>query len=289
MALSWRIDLVGPIDCETLFSWRLLVGGLTPAASHHSFTTSSEEPPLSNFNSYRDIPSRHEYNLERMELLFDLDGTLTDPERGITQCISHALNSVGRPSPPIDVLRRYIGPPLRKTFAELLETEDESAIDAALGCYRDRFVEVGMYENELYGDVPRGLDALRERGHRLWVATSKPEVYARRILGHFELSTLFQNIYGSELSGERADKGALIAHILERERLDPSDVWMIGDRSHDIVGGRANNTRTMGVLWGYGSEEELLSAKPDCVADSISTLIALVDATAPRARRLSRV
>jgi phosphoglycolate phosphatase len=171
-----------------------------------------------------------------MELLFDLDGTITDPERGIAQCINHALDGAGRPSPPIDLLRRYIGPPLRGTFAELLETEDESAIDTALDCYRHRFVQVGMYENEVYEDVPRSLDALRQRGHRLWVATSKPEVYARRILEYFELSTLFQDIYGSELSGERSDKGALIANILERERLDPSDVWMIGDRSHDIAG-----------------------------------------------------
>ena len=96
---------------------------------------------------------------------------------------------------------------------------------------------------------------------------------------------MFQDIYGSELSGERASKADLIAHILKRERLDPSDVWMIGDRAHDIVGGRANNTRTMGVLWGYGSEEELVSAKPDCVADSVGTLIALVDAKPPRAPR----
>ena len=218
-----------------------------------------------------------------MDVLFDLDGTLTDPERGITRCIAHALESVGRLTPPMNLLRQYIGPPLRATFAELLETEDESAIDAALACYRDRFVKVGMYENEVCADVPWGLDALRERGHRLWVATSKPEVYARRILEHFELSTLFQHIYGSELNGERTDKRALIAHILERERLDPADVWMIGDRSHDIVGGRANSTRTMGVLWGYGSEEELLSARPDCVADSVSNLVTLVDATSQQA------
>ena len=218
-----------------------------------------------------------------MEVLFDLDGTLTDPERGITRCIAHALESVGRQSPPIDLLRRYIGPPsIRGTFAELLETEDECAIDTALACYRDRFVKVGMYENQVYADVPSGLEALRERGHRLWVATSKPEVYARRILEHFGLSSLFHNVYGSELSGERSDKGVLIAHILERERMDPAEVWMIGDRSHDILAGRANSTRTMGVLWGYGSEEELLSAKPDCVADSVGTLVALVEATAQR-------
>jgi phosphoglycolate phosphatase len=216
-----------------------------------------------------------------MELFFDLDGTLTNPEPGITRCITHALNNLGRPSPPIDRLRRYIGPPLRGTFAELLGTEDASAIDAALDYYRERFVAVGMYENEVYEGVPRGVATLRERGHRLWVATSKPAVYARRILEHFNLSLLFQEIYGSELSGERADKRDLIAHVLERELLDPSDVWMIGDRALDIIGGRANNTRTVGVLWGYGSEEELLSAKPDGVVDSMAALIRLVDAPPP--------
>jgi len=213
-----------------------------------------------------------------MELFFDVDGTLTNPESGITRCIAHALNSLDRPSPPTDLLRRYIGPPLRGTFAELLGTDDELTIDAALAYYRERFVAVGMYENEVYHDVPHGLAALRERGHRLWVATSKPAIYARPILEHFNLSLLFQEIYGSELSGERADKGTLIAHMLKRERLDPSDVYMIGDRAHDIVGGRANNTRTMAVLWGYGSEEELLNAKPDCVAESMAVLIGLIDA-----------
>jgi phosphoglycolate phosphatase len=213
-----------------------------------------------------------------MELFFDLDGTLTNPESGITRCIAHALNSLDQPAPPTDLLRRYIGPPLRGTFVELLGTEDEPTIDAALRYFRERFVAVGMHENEVYPEVPRGLAMLRERGHRLWVATSKPAVYARPILEHFNLSLLFQEIYGSELSGERADKGTLIAHILEHERLDPSDVCMIGDRAHDIIGGRANNTRTMAVLWGYGSEEELLSAKPDCVAESMAALIGLVDA-----------
>jgi phosphoglycolate phosphatase len=221
-----------------------------------------------------------------MELFFDLDGTLTNPESGITRCIAHALNSLDRPSPPTDFLRRYIGPPLRGTFAELLGTEDERIIiDAALASYRERFVAVGMYENEVYREVPRGLATLRERGHRLWVATSKPTVYAGPILEHFNLSVFFQGIYGSELSGERADKGALIAHILTRECLDPSDVCMIGDRAHDIVGGRANHIRTIAVLWGYGSKEELLRATPDGVADSVATLIELVDAQLPSTPR----
>ena len=106
-----------------------------------------------------------------MELLFDLDGTLTDPARGITESIRHALISVGRNSPPVELLRRYIGPPLRDTFVELLGREDGLAIEAAICHFRERFGAVGIYENEVYPDVPHGLAVLRERGHRLWVAT----------------------------------------------------------------------------------------------------------------------
>jgi phosphoglycolate phosphatase len=216
-----------------------------------------------------------------MNLLFDLDGTLTDPASGITRCIQQALLKLGRPPPPAEHLLRYIGPPLRGTFVELLATEESAMIDAAIAHYRERFAVIGMYENEVYGDVPRGLVELREAGHRLWVVTSKPQVFARRIVEHFGLTALFQGVYGSELSGENVEKTELIAHVLKRERLDPSSAWMIGDRAQDLVGGRANGTRTIGVLWGYGSEEELVKAKPDVVVDSMATVSAYVGAAHP--------
>jgi phosphoglycolate phosphatase len=208
-----------------------------------------------------------------MELLFDLDGTLTDPASGITRCLEHALRSLGRQVPSSDALRRYIGSPLRETFGELLATADPCAIDAAVRHYRDRFGTVGLYENALYCDVPDGLTELRGLQHRLWVVTSKPRVYAERIVEHFRLKEFFQDIYGSELSGERVVKGDLIAHVLKEERLSPPKVWMIGDRSYDIIGGRTNGTLTMGVLWGYGSREELREARPDVLAESMSVLV----------------
>jgi phosphoglycolate phosphatase len=211
-----------------------------------------------------------------MDLLFDLDGTLTDPEQGITRCIQHAVTSLGWPAPPRESLHRYIGPPLRQTFATLLGTDDDVLIRSAITHYRERFSEVGLYENEVYVDVPGSLQRLREDGHRLWVATSKPEIYARRIIDHFGLTPHFQRVHGSELSGERADKTDLIAHVLKLERLQPNTVFMIGDRAPDITGGRANGTRTIGVLWGYGSEQEIRGAKPDVVVDAMAPLIAHV-------------
>lgn len=209
-----------------------------------------------------------------MNVLLDLDGTLTDPEAGITRCIEHALAALGRVSPAREQLRKYIGPPLRASFVELLGPDGDA--DLALARYRERFETVGLYENLLYPDVPDGLAALRARGHRLFVATSKPGVYARRITDHFGLTALLDGVYGSELSGERVDKAALVAYILAAERLDPERTWMIGDRLHDIAGGRANGTRTIGALWGYGSREELTTAGADFLADSMAAVAAII-------------
>ncbi len=216
-------------------------------------------------------------------LLFDLDGTLTDPERGITTCIQHALSALHRTVPPGESLRRCIGPPLRASFAELLETDDEATLDAALAHYRARFATTGIYENTLYPFVPGALAALQGARHRLWVATSKPTVYARRIVEHFGLAPYFEGVYGSELTGQRADKGELVRHLLATERLDPGRTWMIGDRSHDVTGGRANGLRTIGVLWGFGSDRELREAGADLVVDTMDQILEHFTAAQPRA------
>jgi len=176
--------------------------------------------------------------------------------------------------PQRELLRRYIGPPLRQSFAEILGTEEDALIERAVAAYRERFTEAGIYENRIYPDISEGLQSLKDRGHRLWVASAKPEVFARRIIEHFSLAPLFQRVYGSEPAGRNSDKAALIAHVIERERLAPSQVYMIGDRAQDIAGGRANGTRTVGVLWGYGSEQEITHARPDIIVDSMSALLA---------------
>jgi phosphoglycolate phosphatase len=208
-----------------------------------------------------------------MNLLFDLDGTLTDPVVGITTCIQHALRQLGRDPPERSELARYIGPPLRATFAELLATDDQSLVQQAMVWYRERFEAVGMFENEVYPDVPAGLESLVASGHRLFVATSKPRVFAERIVAHFDLSAHFVAVYGSELDGRNSNKVDLIQCVLEHEFLVPTDTWMIGDRAPDIHGGRANGVRTIGVLWGYGSHEELRAAHADHLVHDMSQIV----------------
>jgi len=192
-----------------------------------------------------------------MNLLFDLDGTLTDPFPGITKCISYALDMMGRELPPGETLRWCIGPPLKDSFAKLLASDDNTLAEKALAFYRERFSTVGLFENEVYDGIPESLKALKEHGHALYVATSKPAIYAERIIDHFRLGHYFKRIYGSELDGTRNDKTSLISHILQRESIDGSESLMIGDREHDITGAKENGIYGIGVLWGYGTKDEL--------------------------------
>jgi phosphoglycolate phosphatase len=207
-----------------------------------------------------------------MNVLLDLDGTLTDPRKGIVACIQHALRSLGHDVPEESALLRYIGPPLQTAFRELLPLDHGSESEQAIAAYRERFVAVGMFENSVYAGVPAALESLRDRGARLFVATSKPRIYAKRILDHFELSHFFEETYGSELDGRRADKGDLIAHALSSSQLDRADTAMVGDRHHDVAGALANGVRAVGVLWGYGSREELSSAGAHTLLESPSEL-----------------
>lgn len=192
-----------------------------------------------------------------MNVLLDLDGTLTNPEQGIVGCIRHALVALDRTLPADCDLARYIGPPLADAFRELLATDDRAEVDAAITAYRARFASVGLFENEVYAGIPEALDALTAQGARLFLATSKPLVYARRIVEHYGLATFFERLHGSELDGTRTDKTDLIAHILDTERLAPEETVMVGDRRHDVVGALRNRVRPLGVLWGFGSREEL--------------------------------
>ena len=196
-----------------------------------------------------------------MNILFDLDGTLTDPRDGIVRCIQYALDRLGLEQRSEAELLHYIGPPLRESFGELLNTDECSAIDRAVNVYRERYATIGLLENEVYAGIPEALSALCARGDNLFVATSKPRIYAQQILEHFGLAGHFRGIWGCELDGTRADKGQLIAHLLEREGLTPSVTAMIGDRLHDAVGARANGVVPVGVLWGYGDEAELIAAQ----------------------------
>jgi len=206
-------------------------------------------------------------------LFFDLDGTLTDSRPGIVTSMRHALTAMGIEVPSDEALSRFIGPPTQDSFRELLKSNDRELNTRAIAVYRQRYASLGLYENSVYPGVLDGLCALRETGMRLLVVTSKPEVYANRIIDHFELRPYFDRVYGSELTGERADKGELIAHVLKSEDLSKSQAWMIGDRIHDIIGAMKNGLRSAGVLWGYGSREELSHAGADALFQSMPELV----------------
>ncbi len=193
-------------------------------------------------------------------VLFDLDGTLSDPAVGIVSCMKYAIAELSGPTWADADLKRFIGPPLECSFREIFASEDASLVARAIRLYRARFAREGLYENRLYAGIPDVLALLRGLGLRLFVATSKPTQFALRIVEHFGIRHFFENVYGSELSGERSNKAALLRHLLAEERLGASDVCMVGDRRHDIEGARANGVMALGVLWGYGTRDELVAA-----------------------------
>lgn len=204
-------------------------------------------------------------------LLFDLDGTLTDPYEGITRCVAHALAARDIAIDDRRTLARYIGPPLREAFEQFHGLSRNDARQAVVD-YRERFARIGLYENRVYDGIETLLAGLVADGRALYVATSKPHVYARRILAHFGLAGYFQRIHGSELDGRRTDKQALIAHILEQEGLDAADTLMIGDRCFDIDGAHANGLAAVAVRYGYGSARELADAVPLACLDTPAAL-----------------
>jgi phosphoglycolate phosphatase len=207
-------------------------------------------------------------------VFLDLDGTLTDPGLGITNCIVYALQHLGTQIPSAAELRKCVGPPLRQGFASLLGTTDETIIQRAIGLYRERFTDIGLYENTLYADTLDSLQRLVAAGHRLFVATSKPTIYATRIVEHFGIDRYLARVYGSELSGARAEKAELLNYLLAAERITPDCAVMVGDRHHDVFGARANGVASIGVLWGYGDREELHQA--DHLVDTWPALLECV-------------
>jgi len=201
----------------------------------------------------------------RFTLFFDLDGTLSDPSEGITRSVQYALERLGRPYPPKLELTRFIGPPLRWTFPLLLGTDDKDLVETAIDYYRQRYESVGLFENEVYPAIPDLLRRLRDDEHLLYVVTSKPKVYADRIIRHFGFEGFFVEVYGPELDGRFDEKVELVGFVLRQRSLDPKSTVMIGDRARDVESGRAHGTRTIGVTYGFGTLEEIAAAKPDCI------------------------
>ncbi len=202
-------------------------------------------------------------------VFFDLDGTLTDPARGITRSIRYAFERLDVPPPPAAALRELIGPPLLRSFERLL---DEERAPVALAFYRERFAATGLYENEVYAGIPEALAELLEAGRRLYVASSKPQVFVERILAHFGLARFFDAAFGSELDGTRSDKSELLRHALARTGVQAAEATMVGDREHDVFGATDNGLAAVGVLYGYGSRGELLAAGAARIARSPADL-----------------
>ncbi len=222
-------------------------------------------------------------------VLFDLDGTLTDPHVGITRCLAHALDSVGQPVDDPDSLRVFIGPPLMEGFAEMGVPHDR--IDDAIGAYRDRFTRVGMFENALIDGIFPLLLGLLAQGTRLAVATSKPEPFAEKILEHFDINEMFEVIAGATLDNRRRHKEDVIAHALDSLGHPATHgVIMVGDREHDVYGARAHGIASIGVLWGFGSHGELADANAEHIVASVAELaVLLAPVRDPQARRRDHI
>ena len=207
-------------------------------------------------------------------LLFDLDGTLTDPRPGIGRCMRYALDKLGAACPSGDVLTSFIGPSLRGTFATLLETSDSELVEQAMTFYREQYGVTGLFENEVYDGIVPLLDHVRVAAASSFVATLKPKTYAERIVRHLGLAPYFAGVYGPGLDERTDDKVELLAHLLASERVAPSRAVMIGDRAGDMVAARINGVRSIGALWGYGSEAELVEAGAGSLCASPSELAA---------------
>lgn len=205
-------------------------------------------------------------------ILFDLDGTLTDPKEGITKSFQFALRKMGIAADDLEPLTAYIGPPLHDTF-RIAYGMDEVGVQAAVTAFRAYFGTSGLYENKLYPGIAELLAALKDKGYGVLLATSKAEVYAAQILEHFNIARYFDVIAGSELDGSRIKKAEVIAHALAQYgTFEKRGCVMIGDREHDIIGARANQIASIGVLYGYGTRDELTHAGADIITESVNTL-----------------
>lgn len=212
--------------------------------------------------------------MERIKnVLFDLDGTLTDPAEGITNALMHAQRRLGMAVSPREDLYVFIGPPLIETFmSEWGLTRVES--EQALVYYREHFSTKGLFENVPYEGIGQALAELKRAGFRLFVATSKPEPLSLRILEHFDLLPYFEAVAGSTMDEQRTKKGEVIAYALQTFHLDPAETVMVGDRKHDVIGARENGLPCLGVLYGYGSREELTAAGAAALVADVGELVA---------------
>lgn len=206
-------------------------------------------------------------------ILFDLDGTLTDPGIGITNSVWHALKKYNISVEERKELYCFIGPPLIDSFVKYYGFSEDQAREA-VAYYREYFADKGKFENEVYDGVETMLKQLKEAGKKLIVATSKPEVFAKQILDYFGLTQYFDFVAGATLDETRVKKAEVIAYALESCGItELSDAVMVGDREHDVIGAKTVGLDCIGVLFGYGSREELEQAGADYIAETVEDIV----------------
>ena len=207
-------------------------------------------------------------------VLFDLDGTLTDSGEGIINCAVFAMERLGIPVPPREKLGVFVGPPLWDTFRQFGVPADR--VDEAVEIFRSRYVPIGKFENTPYPGIRETLEALRAQGRKLYVATSKPEVTAREILEHFDLSRYFAEICGATVDKTRTSKEDVIAYLLSLDACRENSV-MVGDTAFDVIGAAAHGIPTIGAAWGYGKTEDMVSAGAAAIARSPEDLLRIIE------------
>ena len=202
-------------------------------------------------------------------ILFDLDGTLTDSGEGIINCVIYALEKFGLPIPPRENLRYFVGPPLHESFIRQGVPADRA--EEAVAVYRERYVPTGMFENSPYSGVREMLEKLKEEGHTLYVASSKPEWMCVEILKHFALAHYFDKICGATMDTSRTNKEAVIAYLIS-ENGKADNMVMVGDTKFDVLGAKVHGIPCIGVSWGYGSAAEMLEAGALSIANTMEEL-----------------
>ena len=208
-------------------------------------------------------------------IFFDLDGTLTDSGEGIINCAIVALEHFGLPVPDRQTLRVFVGPPLDETFMKFGVPADKT--DEAIAVYRSRYVPIGKFENHPYPGIRQMLETLKNHGHRLFVATSKPEGMSGEILEKFGLAQYFERICGATLDGSRSHKADVIRYLMEQVS-GVSTPMMVGDTAYDVIGAKEHGIPTIGVSWGYGAVEDMVKAGAAAIADTPQQLLELLEA-----------
>ena len=212
--------------------------------------------------------------MTKKSILFDLDGTLTDSGEGIINCASLALEHFGLPVPSREAMRVFVGPPLSETFQKFGVPADK--VDEAIAVYRSRYIPIGKFENTPYPGIRELLETLQQHGHKLYVATSKPEGMSVDILEHFDLAKYFIRICGAAMDMSRNSKEAVIAYLIQECGEDANTI-MVGDTTFDVIGSKAHGIPCIGVSWGYGNASDLMDAGAVTVADSTEELLALLE------------